>query len=311
MTSSAPDALDPDGLTPLMRAAGLGDAAAVRQLLAAGADVNALEPRMGASALHKAAQAGSSDGAALLLDAGAFIDLQSPVIGHTALMDAVLHRHAPLVALLLARGARTTPRNHFQQTALELARAAGLVDIAHLIEACDVRNAVRVRGQRLPAAARAGDAIEVARLLAAGAAVDQRSCKTGSADDDYTPLGLAAREGHVAPVRLLLSAGADLRLLNGLMGATAAHEAAYAGHAAVLEILVAHGALALDAQGAYNGMTALHDAVWQGHPAAVRVLLEAGARRDPRSHTGQTARELAVQYGHDDIVRLFDASCGR
>jgi len=307
MTSTAPDPLDPDGLTPLMHAAGLGDAHAVRQLLAAGADVHALEPRMGATALHKAAQAGSSDVAALLLDAGAFIDLQSPVIGHTALMDAVLYRHAPLVTLLLARGARITPRNHFQQTALELARADGLNEIAHLIEARDVRDAVCVRGQRLPAAARAGDAVEVGRLLAAGAEVDERIPMTGTVDDDYTPLGLAAREGHVAPVRLLLAAGADLRLLNGLMGATAAHEAAYAGHAEVLEILVTQGALALDARGAYNGMTALHDAVWQGHPAAVRVLLEAGARRDLRSHTGQTARELAVQYGRDDILRLFDA----
>lgn len=307
MTPTTPGSLDLDGLTPLMHAAGLGDALAVRQLLAAGADVNALEPRMGATALHKAAQAGSSDVAALLLDAGAFIDLQSPVVGHTALMDAVLYRHAPLVALLLARGARTAPRNHFQQTALELARAADLNDIAHLIEARDLRDAVRVRGQRLPAAARAGDAIEVARLLAAGAGVDERLCRTGTVDDDYTPLGLAAREGHLAPVRLLLAASADLRLLNGLMGATAAHEAAYAGHAAVLEILVAQDALALDVQGAYNGMTALHDAVWQGHPEAVRVLLRAGARRDLRSHAGQTARELAVQYGRDDIVRLFDA----
>ena len=72
---------------------------------------------MGATALHKAAQSGNADVIRLLLDGGAFIDRQSPVLGNTPLIDAVLHKHEEAVWLFLKRGARTTIRNHWQQTA--------------------------------------------------------------------------------------------------------------------------------------------------------------------------------------------------
>jgi ankyrin repeat protein len=136
----------------------------------------------------------------------------------------------------------------------------------------------------------------------------------GDIDDDYTPLGLAAREGHADIVRVLLAAGADIRLANGLMRGTPVHEASYFGHADVLRILVAsHGhpaaqAPELDAQGPYNGLTALHDAVWHGHLEAAQTLVEAGARTDLKTHAGLTPRQLAVLYGYDDLVRYLDRS---
>src|SRR3546814_900309 len=117
-----------DGFTALMTAAGLGLPELVDQLLGAGADVNAVEPRMGASALHLAAQSGNPHVVRLLIDRGAFIDQQSPILGNTALIDAVLYRSEEAVQLLLRRGARTEIRNHWQQTALELAEAEGLED---------------------------------------------------------------------------------------------------------------------------------------------------------------------------------------
>ncbi|MFS0774045.1 ankyrin repeat domain-containing protein [Sphingomonas sp. 1P08PE] len=96
--------------TPLMIVSALGRAQAVALLLTAGADVLAVEPRMGATALHKAAQSGSADVLGLLLDHGAFVDQQSPVLGNTAIMDALLHKHADAVRLLLSRRARTSIR---------------------------------------------------------------------------------------------------------------------------------------------------------------------------------------------------------
>lgn len=83
----------PEGLTPLMIAAGLGQPQLVELLLTAGAQVLAVEPRMGATAMHKAAQSGNADVIGLLLDHGAFVDQQSPILGNTPLMDAVLHKH--------------------------------------------------------------------------------------------------------------------------------------------------------------------------------------------------------------------------
>ena len=300
---------DPAGFPPLLLAAGLGQAQLVELLLTAGADVLALEPRMGTSALHKAAQAGHVDVLNLLLDHGAFPDQQSPVLGSTPLMDAVEYQHEAAVGLLLRRSARTTIRNHWQQTALDLARRDGLAALARLIEARIEADAAQIRALPLLAAVKAGDGGEVRRLLAAGAAVNEPAPRIGSLDDDYTPLGIAVREGHTDLVPVLLAAGADPNQVIGLMGGTSVHEASYFGYAPIVRLLTARrgsaGAPALDAQGAYNGFTALHDAVWHGHLDAARALVEAGARLDLTTHAGHTPRELALHYGYDELARLL------
>ncbi|ARP97361.1 hypothetical protein CAL15_08945 [Bordetella genomosp. 13] len=311
-----PDRRDPEGLTPLMVASGRGQPQMAELLLTAKADVLAVEPRMGATALHKAALSGSTDVIVLLLDHGAFIDQQSPIVGNTALMDAVEHRHAAAVRLLLRRGAKTTLRNHYCMTALDLARRDGLTDISALIQHADSALADARQACALLDAAKAGDAAQVERLIASGCDLDDRAPMVGDVDDDYTALGIAAREGHADVLTLLLAAGADPRRVNGLMRATPGHEAAYAGHADALRSLTAHAAqagpatLEIDAQGAYNGYTALHDAVWRGHLEAARALVQAGARLDLKSHAGLTPRQLALRLGYDDIAQLLGKAEG-
>jgi len=306
-----PSRTGPDGLTPLMIASGLGQFQMVELLLTAGANVLAVEPRMGATALHKAAQSGNADVIGLLIERGAFVDQQSPILGNTALMDAVLHKHEEAVRELLERGARTTVRNHWQQTALELAKYVGLAAIVRLIEMRDEADAERARGLTLITAAKEGDVDEVRRLIKEGASVNQRSPIIGSLDDDYTPLGISVREGHEEIVGMLLDAGADTRRVIGLMRGTPVHEASYFGRTAILRTLVeAHArpglpAPELDAQGPYNGFTPLHDAVWHGHIEAAKALVDAGARLDLKTHAGQTPRQLALLYGYDDIATLL------
>jgi ankyrin repeat protein len=301
----------PDGMTPLMIASGLGQYRMVEIFLTAKADVLAIEPRMGATALHKAAQSGNADVLGLLLDEGAFIDQQSPVLGHTALMDAVLHKHASAVKLLLKRGARTTIRNHWQQTALELAREDNLTTIANLIDCRNDADAEEVKALALVAAVKAGDLVEVTRLIDLGADVDEQLPVIGTLDDNYTPLGIAVREGHIAIVRALLNAGADPRKLIGLMRGTPVHEAAFFGRADVIQVFKEHSeregasVIELDAQGPYNGLTPLHDAVWHGHLEAATALLEADAPLTIRTHAGLTAKELAALYGYRDLVFLL------
>ncbi|MBG0794233.1 ankyrin repeat domain-containing protein [Methylocystis sp. H62] len=301
----------PEGFTPLMVASGLGQSQLVELLLTAGAEVHVIEPRMGATAFHKAAQSGNTDVIRLLLNHGAFIDQQSPVLGNTALMDAVLHKHVEAVRLLLERGARAAISNHWRQTALDLAREDKLDAIARLIEAQEEAHTKQIGALALMGAVKAGDIGEVKRLLANGACVDERAPIVGSPDDNYTSLGIAARQGRADIVRLLLDAGADPRRAIGLMRGTPVHEASYFGHAEVIQALTEKRTRAvgpaseLDAQGAYNGLTALHDAVWHGHLEAARALIAAGARLDLRSHAGLTPRELALLYGYDDLAQCL------
>ena len=301
----------PEGLPPLLIAAGLGQAQLVELLLTAGADVLIAEPRMGATALHKAAQLGNTHVIGLLLDHGAFVDQQSPVLGQTSLMDAVVHKHVEAVQLLLRRGAGTAIKNHWQQTALDLARRDGLEVIAQVLQGQDATNAAQVRKQTLIAAVKMGDIDSVRKLLAAGAPVDQRAPRVGSIDDEYTPLGMAVREGNINLVRMLLDAGADPQRVTGLMQGTPLHEAAYFDRAEILRVLIEQHVRAdtpaphIDAQGPYNGLTALHDAVWHGHQEAARVLVESGANLDIKTHAGRTPYKLAVLYGYNELARFL------
>jgi ankyrin repeat protein len=300
-----------DGLTPLMVASGLRLFHLSEILLTAGADVHAIDPRMGATALHKAAQAGDPDVAQLLIDHGAFIDQQTPIVGNTPLIDAVLHRHEATADRLLRNGARTAIVNHWGQSALEIARAEGLDAIALRITDHDRASAEQVAALSVLAAVKAGDMDRVRDLISAGAPVDEQAPMIGGADDNYTPLGLAARDGHLEIARRLLNAGADPRRLIGLMGGMALHDATYFGHAGIVRLLTAipeppsGSAPGLNVQGAYNGMTALHDAAWQGHPEVARALIDAGARLDLKDHTGATPHALARLHGHREIAKLL------
>jgi ankyrin repeat protein len=294
-----------------MIASGLGQASMVELLLTAGAQVLAVEPRAGATALHKAALSGNPDVADLLLAHGAFIDQQTPVLGHTALMDAVVYKHAAMVRFLLKRGARTTIRNHWQETALQIARRDDLTEIASMIAARDAADIEALSDQRLIAAVKSADLQEVERLIAAGTPVDDRVPMTGSPDDDYTALAIAARDGHAEIARVLLEAGAEPRRVIGLFSGTPVHEACYFGHADVIDVMFEARSRAvtrppeLDVQGALNGFTPLHDAVWHGHLEAARAIVRAGHPLELRNQAGLTSREMALLYGYHELASFL------
>lgn len=300
-----------EGHTLLMIAAGLGQSRMVELLITSGANVLDIEPGMGLTALHKASQAGNADVTDLLLNAGAFIDQQSPIFGNTALMDAIWHKHKAVVVTLLKRGARITSRNHYQESALDIAKSSGVDSITVLIQDQEELNNRLIETQRLHAAVKTGNIREVQQLIKSGANLNERAPLAGNYDDDYTPLGVAARDGHTEIVRALLAAGADVRRTNGLMKSTPAHEAAYEGRADVIKALVegerpeSFCKLELDAQGLYNGFSALHDAVWQGQLEAVRALLNADAPLSIISHHGLTPRGLATLYNYKEIEQLL------
>jgi ankyrin repeat protein len=117
------------GETPLMKAVAQEKLVIAQILIDAGANVNANAST--SSALSHAIRTGNIDFVKLVLDAGA-----SPnnLIYVSELQIAIINNRPEMVELLLKAGADTTYTNIKGQTALELAKEEGFVDIIEIIE---------------------------------------------------------------------------------------------------------------------------------------------------------------------------------
>ena len=209
------DERDFSGFTPLMVAAREGHADCARLLLQRGADLHNLsddgsKDPLGSTAAHIAAERGHKDVLLALLDAGCGVDVKDK------------WNHTPL------------------RMALHYAVSGGSPDCARLL----LRRGANVRNCQAPeyahTFAQRGDVETLRALLDAGCGVDARDFS------GFTPLMVAAREGHTDCARLLIQRGADFLSLpddgsKNLLGSTAAHYAAERGHEGVLLALLDAG----------------------------------------------------------------------
>ena len=212
------------------------DSAAVRQLLAGGAAVNA-SGGDGFTALHWAAQRNDPGIADLLLAAGADANAADRY-GVTPLVLACTNASADMVGRLLAAGADAAAAQANGETALMTCARSGLPAAVEplLAHGADPDAAEAAHGQTaLMWAAWEGHTDVVRTLLAHGADVDARTT-TG-----YTALLLAAREAYEETTRALLDAGADINTA-AEDGTTALLVAVIRRHLEYAELLLAHGA---------------------------------------------------------------------
>jgi serine/threonine-protein phosphatase 6 regulatory ankyrin repeat subunit B len=190
-------------------------------------------------------------------------------------------------------------------------------------------------------AAARGDVNEVARLLdAKPQLLEARDVNRYYA----TLLVVAAREGHVGVVRLLLERGAEVNAA-AIFGETALHYAAGGGHEQMVNVLLSSGADS--SMKSHHGSTALmwapcwapwrrhvgvlkqllkhvhgpllndtdeegRTALWStchyGWVEGLRVLLLAGADHTIGNNHGETPRQIAEEEGHTDCVVLLEVS---
>jgi ankyrin repeat protein len=125
----------------------------------------------------------------------------------------------------------------------------------------------------IKAAKETGDAAEVRRLLAAGVGVDTRDGHNMPADQ--TPLMLAARNGFLEIVRVLLDAGASVSAVDKRQG---------------------------EIEGEHR---ALHYAVMGQNRAVVEAILDAGADVNALTSGGDTALNVAIGRGNLELMQLL------
>jgi len=118
----------------------------------------------------------------------------------------------------------------------------------------------------------------------------------------------AVTKGNMHIARALLRAGADCRAAEAAFGYTPLHIAAVEGHAAPAELLLKHAATAASAGAPLVELrdnarcTPLHCAAQYSHESLAALLLRAGAAVDARDARGRTPLSFAAAAGQSTPV---------
>jgi len=231
------------GLTPTHFAASEGHIDCLRLLIASGADVNKPDNTVkNNTPAHIAASKGHVDCLRLLISNGADLNTHSS-LDITPLQIACQFDNFGCVDVLLKAGAVDD----------EEGKASKYLVDHPLHLAIDMDNVERVR-----------------ELLASGIDINKKSNQY-----EYTPTYIAAFEGHIDCLRLLIENGADVNIPNK-----------------------------------YN-YTPTHIAAEKGHVDCLRLLIENGADVNKANQFGYTPTFIAANKGHADCTSLLKAAGGR
>ncbi len=122
----------------------------------------------------------------------------------------------------------------------------------------------------------------------------------------FTALHVAAANGHVDIISLLLKLGASISSKD-FTKATALHHASMNGHSGAVELLLSAG-VPVDAQ-EEKGATALHLAAARGHVAVAKLLIEKGkANVDAKDWRETRPVHYAASHGHLEMFQLLKQS---
>ena len=189
--------------TALVSAVWEEDEAAVRNLLASGADINALDKNVDTTALAAAVSNGKAELVRLLVYAGADPNVRNSS-RQTALMNLDDDATAEIVNLLVTAGAKVNVRDEEGNSALHTAAAESGSEVVRALVEAGARVDARNKEWKTPlmAAAESGNVDNVKALLWACANPHRKN------KDGETAFKLAQDEGHEEVVRLLQAYGA-------------------------------------------------------------------------------------------------------
>ncbi|MBU0514107.1 MAG: ankyrin repeat domain-containing protein [Proteobacteria bacterium] len=281
-----------------LAAAGRGDLARVKAMVARDPGLVNYKTKTGYTALHQTALSGHVAVARYLLDQGAALEARDKY-GFTPLHQAA-HRHAKITVtrLLIERGAKVNAPDIKGHTPLFRAILNGRPDIAALL---------KKSGGRLPADAAARFFVAVAQndpnLAARIAARDPKVVQARTAVG-ATPLHVAAMLGRSRTTAWLIKQGADLNAVN--VSKMTPLALAVLLHQPDTAALLIQNKAKLDPTDTL-GRTPLHLAAIKGYTEVAARLIKAGANVRARDRWGHTPLHSAAYWGRDRIVPLLIA----
>ena len=138
-------------------------------------------------------------------------------------------------------------------------------------------------------------------LVDAGAGIDARG------QYESTPLCCSVRRSREEMAKWLISVGADVNARNHA-GSTPLFVAASWARPGLAKLFLNAGAdpdLVLAGDGPFGGYTALHWAAERGHAAVVRVLIAHGANTDIADARGETPLQRAEDNNQPETARIL------
>jgi ankyrin repeat protein len=250
---TAPSAPAARPASEMVTASQRGDAARVRELLAAGGNANDVDPDTGRSALHFAARENRAEVVAILLDSKADINAVDRT-GKTPLTMAAENSAVDATKLLIERGADLNKRDQIGGTPITW--ACGL-----------------------------GTAPTVKLLIDSGADLSVVDI------NGLTPLIWAAGIGKPESVKLLLERKPDLAVQDGVTGDTALMRAVRSGKTESVKLLIDAGAdVGVKNR---QGFTPVQMAAMSGNLEKVKLLVDAKADLASTDANGRTPLDLA------------------
>lgn len=125
-------------------------------------------------------------------------------------------------------------------------------------------------------------------------------------ENGWTALHIAAREGNVEIIRLLLAQPElDINAMNKWKS-TPLMIAAGSGNLAIIDLLLRHPRTAINMQAEYYGRTALIEAAVRGHISVIKTLVAHGANVNMADKTGRNSALIeALKNGHENIATFL------